>query len=78
MSVIVDTRFVDIGRDTKDSYYFEIPDDLSATNAVVGRSSPIVSTSAHSRKSSTGDSAFYEDETVEDNELIRVSTNKTY
>ena len=73
MSVVVETRVVDISRDHKNSYFFEMADDLSATNAGVGRVSPTVPPSAHSRKSSTGDSAFYEDEAAEDSELCRVS-----
>lgn len=75
MSLLVETRVPDIIRRESKEFYFEMADDLSATNAGLGRLSPTASLppSAHSRKSSTGDSAFYEYDANEDCELSRVS-----
>lgn len=59
MSCLVETRLADISRQ------FE---DLSVTNSSMERLSPtaVLPPSAHSRKSSTGDSAFYDYDPAED------------
>lgn len=78
MSVVLDTPCpLEIVRKvSKDSCYYDMSGDLSATTNVgdCSRLSPTVP--HHSRKSSASDSAFYEDEPTEDVEMSKVNIRK--